>query len=179
MQRLILGRAAVALGVIMSVPASAESLTERTGINSALDVAPSTRDFVSEAATSDMFEIQSSKLALEKGDATAKAFASRMIEDHTKTSSDLKALVTNGTIKEPLPDAMSSSQQSMLDKLNRLSGADFERQYRSDQVSAHKDAVSLFQRYAKSGDNEPLKAWAAKTEPHLEGHLKMAQELEK
>jgi putative membrane protein len=179
MRHLAFGRAAIALGILMTGPALAESLGEKTGINSVLDVAPTTHDFVSEAAMSDMFEIQSSKLAQEKGDAATKSFASQMIEDHTKTSSDLKSLISTGTVKEPLPDAMSSSQQSMLDKLKGLSGADFEKQYRSDQVSAHKDAVSLFQRYAKGGDNETLKAWAAKTEPHLEGHLKMAQDLEK
>ena len=51
-----------------------------------------------------------------------------------------------------IPDAPNSSQQSMLDKLTKLNGADFDKQYRQDQYSAHKDAVSAFQRYAKSGD---------------------------
>ncbi len=47
-----------------------------------------------------------------------------------------------------------------------------------DQVSAHKDAVSLFRRYAKSGDDTALKDWAGKTLP-VERHLEMAQNLEK
>jgi putative membrane protein len=46
-------------------------------------------------------------------------------------------------------------------------------------VSAHKDAVSLFERYGKGGDNPDLKAWASKTLPDLQGHLKMAQDLDK
>ena len=45
------------------------------------------------------------------------------------------------------------------------------------QVSAHKDAVSLFERYTKSGNNADLKAFAAKTLPHLRDHLKMAEDL--
>ena len=36
------------------------------------------------------------------------------------------------------------------------------------QVSAYKDAVSLFERYSKSGENPELKAFAAKTLPHLQ-----------
>jgi putative membrane protein len=47
------------------------------------------------------------------------------------------------------------------------------------QVSAHKDAVSLFERYAKGGDNAKLKDWAGKTLPHLQHHLEMAQSLNK
>ena len=47
------------------------------------------------------------------------------------------------------------------------------------QVDAHKDAVNLFERYAKGGDNADLKAWAAKTLPALQAHLKMAEEFKK
>jgi putative membrane protein len=47
------------------------------------------------------------------------------------------------------------------------------------QVSAHKDAVSLFGRYAKGGEDPKLKEWAGKTLPALQHHLKMAQNLGK
>jgi len=47
------------------------------------------------------------------------------------------------------------------------------------QVSAHKDAVSLFERYAKGGENAKLKNWAGTTLPHLQHHLEMAQTLDK
>jgi putative membrane protein len=60
-----------------------------------------------------------------------------------------------------------------------VSGADFAREYRSIQVSAHKSAVSLFQRYADGGDDAKLKAWAAKTLPALQHHLEMAEALNK
>jgi putative membrane protein len=60
-----------------------------------------------------------------------------------------------------------------------LSGADFDKQYVSDQQSAHKDAVDLFDRYAKGGDNADLKAWAAKTVPALKHHKEMADKLPK
>jgi putative membrane protein len=74
---------------------------------------------------------------------------------------------------------MDKAHGAKLDKLNSLSGADFTRAYEDMQVSAHKDAVSLFERYAKSGDNADLKAFAAKTLPHLRDHLKMAEDLNK
>jgi putative membrane protein len=157
----------------------AQSIGEKTGVNSALDIAPTTADFVKEVAISDMFEIDSSKLAQDKGNAPEKTFASQMVTDHTKTSTELKTLVSSGKVKADLPTALDSSHQSKLDKLKGESGKDFSSDYGSMQVSAHKDAVSLFQRYAKGGDNSDLKDWAGKTLPVLKHHLEMAENLKK
>ena len=102
-----------------------------------------------------------------------------MITDHTKTSNELKGLVSSGKVKAELPTALDSSHQSKLDKLKEKSGDDFASDFNSMQVSAHKDAVSLFERYANGGDDPELKAWAAKTLPALQHHLEMAQQLDK
>ncbi|SFP39549.1 putative membrane protein [Bradyrhizobium sp. Ghvi] len=163
--------------VLLAGPALAQSIGEKTGVNSALGVAPKTADFVKEVAISDMFEIESSKLAEQKGNAQEKTFAQQMITDHTKTSSELKGLVGNGKVQATLPTALDSSHQSKLDKLKSASGKDFSSDYNSYQVSAHEDAISLFDRYAKGGDNAALKEWADKTLPALRHHLDMAKEL--
>lgn len=165
--------------VLLAGPALAQSVGEKTGVNSALGVAPTTADFVKEVAISDMFEIESSKLAEQKGTAQEKSFAQQMITDHTKTSSELKGLVGNGKVQATLPTMLDSSHQSKLDKLKSASGRDFSSDYNSDQVSAHEDAVSLFERYAKGGDNTALKDWAGRTVPTLKHHLDMAKELGK
>jgi putative membrane protein len=112
--------------------------------------APSAQDFVNKVAVSDMFEIQSSQIALAKqADADTKPFAEKMVQDHQKTSSDLKA----------------------------KNGKDFDQGYDQIQVKAHRDAVALFEAYAKAGDNAELKDWAGKTLPHLKEHLSMAEKL--
>jgi putative membrane protein len=165
--------------LLLASPVFAQSVGEKTGVDSVLGIAPSTADFVKEVATSDMFEIASNKLAEDKGNAPEKAFASKMVADHTKTSTELKGLVSSGKVKANLPDALDSSHQSQLDKLKGASGKDFSSDFDSDQVSAHKDAVSLFERYAKGGDNADLKDWAGKTLPTLQHHLQMAQDLKK
>ena len=68
---------------------------------------PSTQDFVNKVAISDMFEVQSSQLALAKqADADTKPFAEKMIQDHQKTSSELKALVGGSMVKLTLPAAL-------------------------------------------------------------------------
>jgi len=124
-----------------------------------------------------MFEIQASQIAQERGNATEKTFAATMIKDHQKTSEELKSMVSSGDLKAELPTALDSSHQGKIDKLKSLKGADFSSRYDSDQVSGHKDAVSLFERYSKNGDNPKLKVWAGKTLPALRHHLEMAQNL--
>lgn len=169
--------AAIILGI--ATPALAASTAESTGVNALIGIAPKTVDFVQEAATSDMFEIASSKLAMERSDDATKAFAQRMIADHEKTTGELKGLVTSGKVQATLPTAMTSDQQAMLTKLNGLQGEDFTKEYHSEQEAAHKDAVDLFKRYGNGGDNADLKAWAMATTPALEHHLMMATDLNK
>jgi len=162
---------------LLATPAMAQSIGEKTGVNSTLGITPTTEDFVKEAAVSDMFEIQSSQMAQERGNASEKTFAATMIKDHQKTSDDLKSMVSSGEVKVQLPKAMDSSNKNEIDKLKSLKGADFSSRYDSDQLKGHKDAVSLFERYAKAGDDAKLKDWADKTLPTLRHHLEMAQEL--
>jgi putative membrane protein len=86
-----------------STAAAAETLTEKTGVNSALGIAPKTQDFVTEAAASDMTEIAAANIALQKGDADEKQFAGQMVKDHTQTSTELKALVSAGDVQALSP----------------------------------------------------------------------------
>ena len=158
---------------LLAGPVFAKTAAEKTGVNSTLGIAPTTKDFVSEAAISDMFEIQSSKMASAKLTGPEKEFADKMVADHTKTTAELTGEATADNI--PIPSAMDGSHQRMLDKLNKLNGNDFRKQYFSDQVSAHKDAVSLFKRYSDGGDNTKLKSSATYTLPALQHHLDMAQ----
>ncbi len=179
MKKSLLASGAAAFLLLSPVAYGQQSLAEKSGANSTLGIAPTTKDFAAEVANSDMFEIESSKLAQANGDAKIKPFADKMIADHTATSSELKSIAGGGKINVSLPTALDKSHQSKLDKLKGLKGEDFVREYESEQVSAHKDAVSLFERYSKGGDNASLKAFASKTLPKLQEHLTMAQNLQK
>ena len=177
MNRLAMSAALAAL--LISPAVMAQSMGEKTGVNSVLGIAPTTADFVKEAASSDMLEIEAAKIAEEKGNAEEKKFAAQMITDHTKTSSDLKQLVSSGDVKADIPASLDAASQKKLDKLRDAKPADFTGEYDPMQVGAHEDAVSLFERYAKSGDSIKLKDWAGKTLPALQHHLDMAKAMNK
>lgn len=172
--------AAVAASFVLATaaPVLSQSLGERSGVNSVLGISPTTQDFITQAAISDLFEIESARLALERSpDGPTKAFAEQMISDHTKTSEELKALLVAANLQASLPTALDKAHQAKLDRLKGLTGADFTTDYHKTQEDAHKNAVSLFQRYASGGDVPALKDWAGRTLPVLQHHLKMADEL--
>src|SRR5258707_5005926 len=103
MKKAILAMAVAAM--LTASVALAQSVGEKTGVNSALGIAPKTEDFIKEAAMSDMLEIEAAKVAQQKGNADEKKFAEQMITDHTKTSTELKGLLA-GEMKAAIPTAL-------------------------------------------------------------------------
>ena len=170
--------ATIVFALVLTSSAFAQSVGEKTGVNSVLGIAPKTEDFVKEAAMSDMLEIELAKIAQQKGNAEEKKFAAMMVTDHTKTSTELKEMVP-ADLKSALPAALDDVSQKKLGKLRDAKPDDFAGEYEPMQVSAHKEAVSLFERYANGGDNAKLKDWAGRTLPALKHHLEMAQNLDK
>lgn len=135
-------------------------------------VSKETTEFVQKAAVANQFEIETSKLALEKSqDADVKKFAQDMVDDHTKAGDAFKTAVTEGKIDAALvPAALDAKHQKELDKLSKADAKDFDKDYLKLQKDAHKDAVALFKSYSEKGDNASLKTFAANTLPTLEKH---------
>ena len=134
---------AFSLLTIFASPSFAQSAAEKTGVNSALGIAPKTEDFIKEAAMSDMTEIESAKIAQQKGNSDEKKFAETMVADHTKTSTELKSMVPDN-MKVAIPTVLDDVSQKKIAKLRDAKPEDFAADYDPVQVSAHKDAVSLF-----------------------------------
>jgi putative membrane protein len=144
----------------------------------AAPAAASTQDFVKTVAMSDMFEVESGRLAADQaGSAKVKSFGQKMVDDHSKTTDQLKELIDDEDIDVDLPAALDKDHQAKIDELKGLSADAFDRQYIPMQVSAHEKAVDLFQGYAEGGENADLKQWAAATLPALKGHLDEAKQL--
>ncbi|WP_051243433.1 DUF4142 domain-containing protein [Azohydromonas australica] len=137
----------------------------------------SDRNFMEQAAQNGHAEVEASKLALSKsGNDKVKTFAQKMVDDHTKTNEELAALATSKGVK--LPTEPSAVQKSKAKAMGTLDGARFDRQYADEMgVKAHQDTLKMFQKAASGAKDPDVKAFAAKTVPALEEHLKMSQEL--
>jgi putative membrane protein len=132
-------------------------------------------EFARMAASGDMFEIESSKLALSKAeDPQIKQFAQKLIDDHMASSKKLMS------VADQKPPAMLDRKHAvMLEKLKAASGKAFTQAFVSMQVQAHKEAIDLFERYSKQGDDAKLKAFATQTLPTLRAHLQDVERLQK
>ncbi|MBN9518818.1 DUF4142 domain-containing protein [bacterium] len=125
-------------------------------------------EFVAKAASGGLFEVKSSKLALEKATkAECKTFAEMMVKDHTKANDELKAVAGKAGI--PVPADLAPHHQKMLDDLK--AARDFDAAYANAQLKAHEEAVALFTAASVSVKDTGLRAFAAKTLPTLKVHL--------
>jgi putative membrane protein len=131
------------------------------------------QQFADTAAASDMFEIESSKLAQEKATAApVKEFAAMMIKDHTNSTAKLKTAAAKADPAITPKPAMNAEQTANLEALRGASGAEFDALYKQQQVMAHQKALAALQSYAVSGDVPPLKEFADETSKVVEAHFK-------
>jgi putative membrane protein len=130
------------------------------------------------AAQGGLAEVQLGKLAADKASAAeVKQFGQRMVDDHSKANDQLKQLATSKGVN--LPTDLDRSTQREMDKLSKLSGADFDREYMKHMVSDHKKDVSEFKSESNRAKDADVKQFASATLPTLQQHLDLAQSTEK
>jgi putative membrane protein len=133
--------------------------------------------YMAMAASSDMFEIESSRLALQASrDGAVRQFAQMMINDHGRTTSEMMAIAQQQGLAPPPPQMMPHHAE-MLERLRSAAPGGFEAAYKREQIMAHQEALNLHRTYAAQGDNEAFRAFAARTVPAIEMHYGHAQSL--
>jgi len=131
-------------------------------------------NFVKEAAQGGLMEVQLGKLAQEKaGNEKVKEFGKRMEQDHSKANDELKKIASDKDIQ--LSNELDKKHQGKVDKLTKLSGADFDKQYMDAMVGDHKEDIKKFQHVADKGKDADLKKFANQTLPTLKEHLQLAE----
>ena len=134
-------------------------------------------EWMVKAAESGMFEIQTSKLAQQRGtSADVKKFAAMMITDHTKASNELKTVAAGKNVQ--LPVALGTGMQEKLDELSKENGVKFDEKYMSMMKDAHEKDVEHFRDGMEDAQDPALKTFASKTLPVIEHHLSMAGPME-
>jgi putative membrane protein len=151
-----------------------------TGVGSNVNDATNTRadtmtadtEFLTEAAQGGMAEVELGKLAASKAtNAEVKKFAEQMVTDHSKANDELKALAAKKNLS--LPTDVSAKHKSLMEKLNGLSGAAFDKAYVEAMVDDHGEDTEAFKDESEDGKDADVKAWAGKTLPTLQKHLDM------
>lgn len=134
------------------------------------------REFIEDAAKGGMFEVQSGQLAQQKAsDPAVKEFANKLVQDHSKANDELKQIAQAKGVT--LPDKEKWGERREAKKLEKLSGAAFDREFAMRSVTDHRKDIKDFEKAASKVKDPELKAWAEKQLPTLREHLAMAEKL--
>jgi predicted outer membrane protein len=124
-----------------------------------------------------MAEIEMGKLAQSKSqNPEVKTYAQQMIDDHTKGLTEVQAVAQAKGVT--LPTELDAKHKAMSNRLAKLSGEKFDREYmKVGGVASHKEAHSMLQKNQKAAKDSDVKALATKMMPVVEQHLKSAQQM--
>ena len=132
--------------------------------------------FINDAAPGSMAEVELGRLAVKQAASNdVKQFAQKMIDDHSKAVEELKQLA--GGKKVNLPPDLMPKHKEVMEKLSKLQGADFDREYVKEMVAAHEKDVAAFTGVSQNATDADVKAFAAKTLPTLKMHLQMIRDI--
>lgn len=135
------------------------------------------QEFVTDAASGGMMEVELGTMAVQNASSQeVKDFGRRMIDDHSKANDELKSIAAKENI--PVPAALKDENRDDVDKLSKLSGSDFDKEYMDMMVKDHKKDIKNFEDMAQNAQSPELKQFAQKTLPTLRQHLKMAQDIQ-
>ena len=139
---------------------------------------PSAADkkFVMKAAQGGMTEVDLGKLASSQGSSQdVKDFGAKMVTDHGQANSELMSIAQGKGLT--VPDKLDAKHQGMVDKMQAMSGADFDKAYVAAMLKAHKADDALFMKEASDGTDPDIKAFAAKTDQVVKMHLSMIEDI--
>jgi putative membrane protein len=124
--------------------------------------------YVAAAASADLFEIQSSQLALSRSRNPAiRSFAQMMVDEHGGLTRQLFGAASTAGIA-PAGRRLFPEHADMLERLAK--STDFDRAYAREQALAHDAAFWLHRRYARRGDAPALRSAAAAAIPVIQRH---------
>ena len=134
--------------------------------------------YVMAAGQSDLYEINSSQVALQKSQNPAvKRYADMLIKHHQMTTAATMAAAQKAGLT-PTPPMLDPGATASIAELQNASPADFDRLYIGQQIPAHQAALDLHQSYASGGDQPALRASAKKAIPIVKQHLAAAQKMQ-
>jgi putative membrane protein len=127
------------------------------------------RYFIIQASIGNLQEIAMGRLAAAQAvNPEVKAFAQRMVTDHSKAEAQLMQLIKSRGFQ--IPQAATDTPPDDL-MLKNTPPKDFDRMYVHMMVPDHRETIQLFEKYGITGKDPDVKAFAQQTLPVLKEHL--------
>ena len=156
-------------------PAAAEPSPTSVERSSTALLSAADRKFVSDAATGGLLEVELGKLAVQKAASEAvRQFGQRMVDDHSQAAEQLKQIAQAKAMT--LPDSLDAKQRKEVERLQKLSGPQFDQAYMKLMLEDHQQDIRVFRKEVQQGSDSDIKSFAATTLPKLHDHLAMARD---
>jgi putative membrane protein len=134
------------------------------------------KSFVMEAARSSMAEKQLGVLAEQKAsNESVKNLAKEIKDEHSQAVDKLQQIASNKNVS--FPSKITRSDRTIVDRLQKLSGEEFDKEYMRQTVKEHERDVENYRQQARSAKDEEVKEYAQNTLPTLEDHLSRARQV--
>ena len=178
-----------------------DSVVGTTGTNVDHSVSAGDRKFVEDLTYANTAEIELGRMAAERGgDADVKRFGQMMVDDHSKAGKELKDIATQFNI--PQPAGLDEKHRDLMDKLAKVRGIDFDKQYIEAMVDGHEDVLDKLESRVDERDRSAvitgqapkdtnvkpeaadnhiegsLNTWAAGAVPVVKAHLDRAKSIQ-
>lgn len=145
--------------------------------------APNDAQIAAIVVAANQVDIDAGKLAESKAtNAEVKAFAKRMVTDHTGVNKQATALVNKLHVKpeeNATSDSLKKSGADTRKRLQALKGAEFDRAYVDNEVTYHQTVLdALDKTLIPNAKNEELKALLVKVRPAFVAHLEHAKHIQ-
>ena len=152
-------------------------------VASAQSAGPNDAQIAAIVVAANQVDIDAGKLAESKSaNKEVKAFAKRMVTDHTGVNKSATALVTKLKVKpeaNPTSKSLTKDGQDSLKRLKALKGSAFDKAYVDNEVTYHQTVIDAIDKtLIPSAQNEELKALLVKVRPAFVDHLEHAKHLQ-
>jgi len=156
---------------------STEVAEEQNEAKLASDDQQDDAEFMVKAASGGLLEVELGRMVMQKASSQqVKDFGKMMVEDHTKSNQELKALAAQKNIT--IPTAVGEEHQEHINQLAGKSGTEFDEEYMQLMTKDHQEDIDHFSEAAQEAQDADIKAFAAKSLPVLRHHLQMAEQME-
>ena len=132
--------------------------------------------FLKKAAEGGLAEVELGQLAQQKASSQeVKDFGQRMVNDHSKANDQLKQVAEQEHVT--VPQHLNAKEEATKDRLEKLSGEQFDKAYMNTMVKDHRKDVAEFAHESKMAKDPDVKNFAQQTLPTLREHLKLAEQI--
>jgi putative membrane protein len=133
-------------------------------------------EFLQKAASNDMFGMMTGMLAGDQGkEKKVSEYGQQLYHVHSRTSPAIETIAKHKNVK--LPNVMDAEKKVLVDSLEVKKGKEFDKTFAEVQVTAHEEAVALYEKADKEVSDPEIQAFIDQILPVLKEHLQEAQKL--